>query len=82
MAKKTKQGDLNQVMREERRRGRRPIDESLGKARQSLVDELLGERDERVFLSSIRALGLQEGSESWEQALMAWRAAWRERGRG
>jgi hypothetical protein len=82
MRKSTEEDDLHQVMREEQRRGRRSVEESIRKAKQALVKELLEEESEEVFLASIRALGLQEGSKSWRQALMAWRDAWRERGRG
>lgn len=76
-----KPDDLGQVIREERRRGRRPVDESRRKARESLIKELFEEEDEASFLESIRALGLQQGSGAWKEALSAWRDEQRVRGR-
>jgi hypothetical protein len=81
MGKALEPEDLNQVIREERRRGRRPLDESRRKARERLVEELFEEEDEASFLDSIRALGLQEGSASWQEALASWRDEQHERGR-
>lgn len=79
MDKKPKGDDLPQVIREERRRGRRPVDEAVLREKLLLIKELLAEEDETVFLDAIRALGLQDGSEAWTLALKAWRDAWRER---
>ena len=73
--------NLREAIREEQRRGRRPIDESLKKEKRLLVRDLLGERDEVVFCEAIRALGLKDGSKLWILALKAWRDAWRERQR-
>ena len=74
--------ELQEVIREERRRGKRPVDESLRKEKQSLVRELLAGDDEAIFSESICALGLQEGSEAWKEAVSAWRAAKREHAQG
>lgn len=73
--------DLHEVIKQERRRGKRPIDKSRRKAKQSLVQELFEEEDEASFLDSIRALGLQEGSAAWKKALAAWQDEQRGRGR-
>ena len=80
MQQKSKRSDLHEVIRQERRRGKRPVDESRRKAKQSLVQELF-EEDEATFLESIRVLGLQEGSVAWKEALSAFRDEQRGRGR-
>jgi len=69
---KIDKSDLRRTIREERRRGRRPIDESILKEKRLLLRGLLAEKDEVTFRASIRALGLQEGSSSWNSALEAW----------
>ncbi len=84
MAKQRETGDseLQEVIRAERRRGRRQVDEALRRAKRLLVRELLAEEDKATFIESIRALGLQEGSPRWDDALKAWHDERRERERG
>jgi hypothetical protein len=82
MRKKTEGDDLHQVMREERRRGRRPVDEEAIKERKRLLKaflDLLQSGDEPGFLRAIRALGLQDGSEEFERAHQIWKMLRRER---
>ena len=68
--------DLRQVMEEEKRRGRRPIDPAARKRRTELLRylrNLIHEADERRFREAIRAHGLRDGTEEFEVALRIWR---------
>jgi hypothetical protein len=73
---------LHQVIREQKRRNKRPVDEEILHQKELLLDELLAEKDEEKFLDAIRALGLQEDSDEWNAALEAWQAHRREVDRG
>ena len=68
--------DLEDVYREEARRGRRPIDiEALRERRILRRDYLKLIRDgtEEEFLNALRALGLQDGSQEFEGYRQIWR---------
>ena len=68
--------DLEDVMREEKSRGRRPIDTAARRERAALrrsFHELLEVGDERDFIKAIKALGLREGSPRFLDALRVWR---------
>jgi hypothetical protein len=68
--------DLEEVMRQEKRRGRRPIDFEAGKRRaQTLSDmrKLLERANQEEFVAAIRAAGLRDGSPEFSEALRIWR---------
>jgi len=70
------QKDLDEVMNQEKRRGRRPIDFETGKRRaQTLraMRKLLETASEEEFLTAIRAAGLRDGSPEFLEALRIWR---------
>lgn len=63
-------------MKQEKRRGRRPIDFDAGKRRaQTLRDMrmLLETASEEEFVAAIRAAGLLDGSPEFLEALRIWR---------
>jgi hypothetical protein len=68
--------DLDDVMKEEKSRGRRPIDTDVQRERQLLRQgflKLIQGGDERQCLMAIRGLGLQDGSPELEMILKLWR---------
>jgi hypothetical protein len=70
-----KSRDLQDVVREEGRRGRRPID--IGTIRQkrerlALLKRLLAVATKEEFIEAIRAFGLVEGTPEFLEALDAW----------
>ena len=68
--------DLDDVLREERARGRRPVDATARRRRQELVRKLsrtIREGNEREFLRIVRVLGLRDGSPEFANALRLWR---------
>ncbi len=68
--------DIEEVMKQERRRGRRPIDFESGKERaQTLRDmrKLLESASEEEFVAVIRVAGLRDGSPEFLEALRIWR---------
>jgi hypothetical protein len=70
------QKNLDEVMRQEKARGRRPIDFEAGKRRaQTLRDmrKLLETAREEEFVAAIRAAGLRDGSPEFLEALRIWR---------
>lgn len=72
--------DFEDVLSEERSRGRRPVDATARRRRRELVKEIsrtIREGDEGEFLRIVRALGLKEGSPEFENVLRLWRAACR-----
>ena len=69
--------DIQDVMKSERRRGRRPIDIDARRERDELLKilrELLKERDERGFMQAMRAYGWSDDSAEFQRALKIWRA--------
>jgi hypothetical protein len=70
-----KKQDLQDLMRSETRRGKRPIDIEERRRRAELQRDfkfLLDEGSRDEFVKAIRALGLQIGSPRFEQALLIW----------
>jgi hypothetical protein len=68
--------NLNEVMKQEKRRGRRPIDfEARKEQAQKLKDarKLLETATEAEFLDAMRAAGLHDGSPELLEALRIWR---------
>lgn len=68
--------DLNDVIREERSRGRRPISAEAQRRRRQLLQDfadMLKHGTEEDFLEAIRALGLKDGSPQFQEALETWR---------
>jgi hypothetical protein len=68
--------NLDEVMKQEKQRGRRPIDFEAGKRRaQTLRDmrKLLESAREEEFVAAIRAAGLRDGSPEFLEALRIWR---------
>lgn len=75
--KDKKQAELDDVIREETRRGRRPIDIEERRRQAQLKRDLriyLRIGTEQEFLEAMRALGLRDGSPQLKEALKAWRA--------
>lgn len=73
--------DLDDVMREEQSRGRRPVDMDARREHETLREgfrKLLQLGDEAALRRAMRALGLDEQSPDFLQALAVWR---RQRGR-
>ena len=71
-----KQAELDDVMREETRRGRRPIDIEERRRQAQLKRDLrmyLRIATEQEFREAMRALGLRDGSRQLDQALTIWR---------
>lgn len=67
--------DLDDVMREERARGRRRVDIEARRERARVVKamrEHLSLPTEEEFLEAMRRVGLEDGSPALEQALQAW----------
>jgi hypothetical protein len=78
MSDGTKEDDIRDVMAEEKRRGKRPVDaEALRQRRRYLADlrEALSAKTEAEFRIAMLALGLDEKSEDFAEALRIWRAA-------
>jgi hypothetical protein len=74
--KEKKQAELDDVMREETRRGRRPIDIEERRRQAQLKRDLrmyLRIATEQEFREAMRALGLRDGSRQLDQALTIWR---------
>lgn len=68
--------DLEDVMREEKSRGRRPIDTEELRVRQRLLKDLrrlLRVDKKQDFVNAMRVLGLEPGSPLFEDALRIWR---------
>jgi hypothetical protein len=73
---KERNRDLEDVRKEETRRGRRPLDVDAKRERDKLLRDLgtlLRLGTETEFVAAMRAVGLQEGSAELEQALRIWR---------
>ena len=71
----SKKQDLEDVMRAESRRGKRPIDIEERRRRTQLQRDfrtLLEEGSKEDFVKAIRALGLRDGSPEFEQSLSIW----------
>jgi len=72
-----KSRDLDDVVKEESRRGRRPIDIGtirLKRERLALLRKLLTLATEEEFIEALRAFGLVEGTPEFSEALDAWHA--------
>jgi hypothetical protein len=70
-----KENDIRDVMKEERSRGRRPIDIEARREREELLRilrELLRERDREGFLQAMRAYGWSDDSPEFQRALKIW----------
>ena len=70
--------DLEDVLREETSRGRRPVDATARRRRWELLRKLsrtIREGNEREFLRIVRALGLKDGSPELANVLRLWRDA-------
>ena len=74
--KEKKQAELDDVIREETRRGRRPIDIEERRRQAQLKRDLrmyLRIGTEEEFREAMRALGLRDGSPQMDQVLKIWR---------
>jgi hypothetical protein len=72
----SRKNDLEEVMKQEKQRGRRPIDfEARKKGAQQLKDarKLLQTATEEEFVAAMRAAGLRDGSHEFLEALRIWR---------
>jgi hypothetical protein len=68
--------DLEDVIKTESRRGRRPVDLEARRKRDELLNDmrkLLMIRNEEEFLNATRAAGLRDGSKEFEKVLRIWR---------
>ncbi len=75
-----KDRELEDVMWEERSRGRRPVDTKARRERQKLLRDLrrlIETGDERGFLQAIRSAGLKDGSPEFLEAWRVWRESQR-----
>jgi len=73
-----KSSDIQDVMREEKRRGKRRVDTKaiqLTQERLKLLREALNSETEREFVEAIRELGFADDSEELSEALKIWRAS-------
>ncbi len=78
MADDPKSSDIQDVMREEKSRGKRRVDTKaiqLTQARLKLLREALNSETEREFVEAIRELGFADDSEELSEALKIWRAS-------
>jgi hypothetical protein len=76
----SKDQDLQDVMAEEKSRGKRRIDPEARRRRQELLNgfrDALNARTEREFLEALRPLGLVDDPEKREKALKIWRSSLR-----
>jgi hypothetical protein len=72
-----KNSDINDVMREEKSRGKRRVDTKaiyLKQERLKLLQEALNSKTEREFLEAMRQFGLADDPEKLREALKIWRA--------
>ncbi len=70
-----KKQDLEDIMRSETRRGKRPMDIEERRRRAELQRDfkfLLESASKEEFVKAIHALGLRDGSPQFEQALSIW----------
>lgn len=68
--------DLREVMEEEKRRSRRPLDTAARERRHrelQMLRQMMLENDEKQFREIIVRLGLAEGSREYDVAIEAWR---------
>lgn len=73
-----KDPDIQDVMREEKSRGKRPVDTKARQLRQQrlkALQEALKARTEREFLEAIRELGYGDDPEKLREALKIWRSS-------
>ena len=78
MADDPKSSDIQDVMREEKSRGKRRVDPKaiqLTQDRLKLLREAPNSETEREFVEAIRALGLADDPEKLREALKIWRAS-------
>ena len=80
MSDEDRDREIRDVMSQEKRRGRAPIDparkrEALHLAR--VLDLAMKEKNERGFSEALRKAGIFEGSQEWQNAWKAYRAYWR-----
>jgi hypothetical protein len=73
-----KSSDVQDVMKEEKSRGKRRVDTKalhLTHERLKVLREALNSETESEFVAAIRALGLADDSEKLREALKIWRAS-------
>lgn len=73
-----KDPDIQDVMREEKSRGKCPVDTKARQLRQQrlkALQEALKARTEREFLEAIRELGYGDDPEKLREALKIWRSS-------
>jgi hypothetical protein len=73
-----KDSDIQDVMKEEKSRGKRRVDTKslhLTQERLNLLREVLKSETEHDFVKAIRELGLADDSEKLSEALKIWRAS-------
>ena len=68
-----KERDLKDVVKQQSRRGRRPIDIEAVRKRSELAPKLLTLTTEKEFAEAMHAFGPAEGTEEFSAALDAWR---------
>jgi len=73
-----KDPDIQDVMREEKSRGKRRVDMGARQLRQQrfkVLQEVLKARTEREFVEAIRELGYADDPEKLREALKIWRSS-------
>ena len=78
MADDSKGSDIQDVMKEEKSRGKRRLDTKALRQRKELLKgfrEALKLRTEREFVEAIRELGFADDPEKLREALKIWRAS-------
>lgn len=79
MATDSEKSDLQDVMKEEKSRGKRRVDTKALQLRQErlkiLREALTNSRTEREFVEAIRELGIADDPEKLREALKIWRAS-------
>lgn len=76
MSEKDKEQDLQDVIREEGRRGRRPVDLATQRERNKALTafrDLLKLGTEEEFIEAMRAFGIRENSPQFVECLRIWR---------
>ena len=84
MKKKTTEKEIQDVMAEEKNRGKRIIDREAQLLQRQFKEDffrLVREGDVKRFKSFLNALGLQEGSEKYQKVMELWQVSQKQKKR-
>ena len=79
MSENDKDREIRDVMSQEKRRGRAPVDPARKREEIRLaraLDRAMKAKNERGFSEALRKAGILEGSREWQNAWKAYRAYW------